>query len=208
MYNPEEDIIPPELIQQALEISKPSNIYKVYFDKENGSILAITNEERQELSSFIELEYDLVRDFLIGKKISTRHKVVFVDPSTPRIVLHNEDDVDLINIEQVSLVNHWDSMFTIENYPLSKTWGFQLRTDQRNILKLHNLNTTFEIFLVHKDNPNFLCRTIKISLKDVIENDRFFVGYSDNEVDVNHINVFVKKFFKTVGYQILYDTNI
>ena len=99
MYNPEEDIIPPELIQQALEISKPSNIYKVYFDKENGSILAITNEERQELSSFIELEYDLVRDFLIGKKISTRHKVVFVDPSTPRIVLHNEDDVDLINIE-------------------------------------------------------------------------------------------------------------
>ena len=64
MYNPEEDIIPQELIQQALEISKPINIYRVYFDKENGNILSITNEENTTLSSFIELEYDLVKDFL------------------------------------------------------------------------------------------------------------------------------------------------
>jgi len=45
MYNPEEDIVPPELLAQALAISNAPVIYKVYFSKDTGDILAITNEE-------------------------------------------------------------------------------------------------------------------------------------------------------------------
>lgn len=207
MYNPEDDVIPEELIKQALESSKPSNLYRVYFDKDTGNLLSITNEEISNLNSFIEVEYNVVKDFLIGKKLSTNYKVVFVDQSTPAIILQSESEVDLITIEEVSMVNNWDSMFTVENYPLQKQWGFQLRPDQREILKSHNLNTSFEVFIVDKEDSNFLYRTIKILLKDVIENDRFYVKYIlEKESDVNQISIFVKKFFQTVGYQILYDT--
>ncbi len=207
MYNPEEDIIPQELLDQALAISKTVNYYKVYFDKDNGELLAITNEDSQVYTSFIEVEYDVVKDFLTGKKNSTRYKVVFVDQTTPRIILKTEGDVSLISIEEAVAVSHWDSTFTIENYPLKQQWGFQLRPDQRVILRNHNLNTTFEVFIVDKSNSNYLYRSIKILLKDVLDNDRIYIPHvSEKEASVDMLRVFVKKFFPTVGYQVLYDT--
>ena len=42
-------------------------VYKVYFDKDNGNLLSITNEENLEYTNFVEFEYELVRDFLLGK---------------------------------------------------------------------------------------------------------------------------------------------
>ena len=67
MYNPEEDIIPPELLAQALALSNTSLVYRVYFDKDNGNLLSITNEENLDYTNYVEFEYDLVRDFLLGK---------------------------------------------------------------------------------------------------------------------------------------------
>lgn len=205
MYNPEEDIIPQELLEQALAISNTVNYYKIYFDKDNGDILAITNEDSTASTSFVIVEYDIVKEFLTGKKSSTQYKVVFVDQTTPSIILKTEGDVSSINIEEVPLVYHWRSMFTIENYPLRKQWGFKLRSDQQVILKNHNHNTTFEIFVVDKNNNNYLYRTIKVLLKDILDNDRIYVPYI-HEQESNFVRVFVKKFFTTVGYQVLYDT--
>ncbi len=207
MYNPEEDIIPPELLEAALRASQSSYLYKVYFDKDTGNILSITNEENINHSNFIELEYEVVKDFFTGKKISSNYKIVFIDQTTPSIVSKNDADVNIVNIDQVPSVNHWDSMFTIENYPVLEQWGFQLRPDQRHILKQNNLNTAFEVFVVDKDNNNFLIRSIKILLKDILDTDRLYIHYeSDKEKDIEN-RIFVRKFFSTVGYQILYDTN-
>lgn len=143
---------------------------------------------------------------MIIKKNIINYKVIFTDETTPNIVNKKVDDVDLINIEEVSLVDHWDSLFTVENYVLLKKWGFQLRPDQRKILKNHNLSTTFEVFIVDQNYSYQLIRTIKIPLYEVLNNDKFFVDY-ESEVESNEMNrIFVKKFFKTIGYRVLYDT--
>ena len=98
-------------------------------------------------------------------------------------------------------------MFTIENYPLLKQWGFQLRPDQRETLQSHNLNTAFEVFVVDKNNNNMLIRSIKLSLRDLINTDRLYVEHGV-PIEANIENrLFVKNFFSTIGYQILYDTN-
>jgi hypothetical protein len=207
MYNPEEDIIPYDLLEQALLISKTVPMYNVYYDKDIGNILSITNEHREDFLNSFEVEYDLVKDFFNGKKLSSNYKVVFVDQTTPTIISKNDTDVNLINIEEVPKVDHWDSMFTIENYPLLKQWGFQLRPDQQVILKQHNLNTAFEIFIVDKDYNNILINSIKIVLKDLLEKDRIYIEYKvEKEADIEN-RIFVRKFFSTIGYQILYDTN-
>ena len=207
MYNPEEDIIPYELLEQALMISKINPVYNVYYDKDTGNILSITNEKREDFLNSFEVDYDLVKEFFNGKKISSNYKVVFVDQTTPVIISKNDTDVNLINIDEVPNVDHWDSMFTIENYPLLKQWGFQLRPDQRAILKQHNLNTAFEIFIVDKDYNNMLIRSIKILLKDLLDDDRIYIEHKlHKEADVEN-RIFVRKFFSTIGYQILYDTN-
>jgi hypothetical protein len=207
MYNPEEDIIPYELLEKALMNSRINSLYNVYYDKDTGNILAITNEPRSDLANFFEVEYDIVKEFFNGKKISSNYKVMFVDQTTPVIISKNDTDVNLINIDEVPNVDHWNSMFTIENYPLLKQWGFQLRPDQRSILKQHNLNTAFEIFIVDKDYNNMLIRSIKILLKDLLDDDRIYIEHKlHKEADVEN-RIFVRKFFSTIGYQILYDTN-
>jgi hypothetical protein len=207
MYNPEEDIIPYELLQQALMISTVTPAYNVYYDKDTGNILSISNEIREDFTNSFEVEYDIVKEFFNGKKLSSNYKVVFVDQTTPVIVSKNETDVNLISIDEVPRVEHWDSMFTIENYPLLEQWGFQLRPDQQVVLKQHNLNTAFEIFIVDKDYNNMLVRSIKLFLKDLLENDRIYIKHEvKKEADIEN-RIFVRKFFSTIGYQILYDTN-
>jgi hypothetical protein len=207
MYNPEEDIIPPELLAQALAISNMPVTYKVYFSKDTGDILSISNEENFEFTNSIDVEYATVRPFLIGKKQLSNYKIIFADQTTPTIVSKFEGDVKLASIEQVPLVDNWDSMFTIENYPLLAQWGFQLRPDQRNTLQSHNLNTTFEVFIVDKNNNNMLIRGIKMPLSALINTDRLYVAHtSSKEANIEN-RIFVRKFFSTIGYQILYDTN-
>ena len=207
MYNPEEDIIPPELLAQALALSNVPDIYKVYFSKDTGDILSITNEENLDFTNSIDVEYAVVRPFLIGKQQSSNYKIIFADQTTPTIVSKSEGDVKLASIEQVSLVDNWDNMFTIENYPLLEQWGFQLRPDQRDTLQSHNLNTTFEVFVVDKNNSNMLIRSIKMSLSELINTDRLYVAHTTSREANTENRIFVRKFFSTIGYQILYDTN-
>jgi hypothetical protein len=204
MYNPEEDIIPPEILAQALAISSVPAIYKVYFSKDTGDILSITNEENLKFTNSVDVDYAIVSPFLIGKKQLSNYKIMFADQNTPKIVSRYEDNSTGVCLTKVPVVDNWDSMFTIENYPTFKKWGFQVRPDQKDLLLKYNLNTTFEIYIIDKRNMNFIYRTIKVSVNELIKKDREIVYYHSNkEGDIANIAVYVKQFFSTVGYHII-----
>jgi len=135
MYNPEEDVIPYELIAKSLALSTVLLPYRVYFDKDTGDILSVTNEASTQYDYFVEFEFDIVKDFLNGVSQFKDFQITFIDQNTPRIVSKYEDDITAVFLTQAPLVTNWDSMFTIENYPTFKKWGFQIRNDQREILK-------------------------------------------------------------------------
>ena len=204
MYNPEEDIVPYELLAQSLALSTVVLPYRVYFEKDSGNILSITNEASVQYDCFVEFDFDIVKDFLNGTSQSKDFQVTFIDQNTPRIVSKYEDDIAAVFLTCAPVVTDWDSMFTIENYPTFKKWGFQIRNDQREILKKYNLNTTLEIYIIDKRNMNFIYRTIKVSINELIKKDRERVYYhSDKEGDIDNIAVYVKQFFSTVGYYII-----
>jgi citrate lyase gamma subunit len=208
MYNPEEDIISHELLAQSLALSTAIPPYRVYFNKDTGDILSITNEPSTVYDCFVEFEFDIIKNFLNGVNQFKDFYVTFIDQNTPTIISKYEDDISAVFLTRAPLVTNWDSMFTIENYPLIKQWGFQIRQDQKEILKKYNLNTTLEIYVIDKRNMNFIYRTIKITVNELINKDKEFVQYlSNKEGDVDNITVYVKQFFSTIGYQILYDTN-
>jgi len=51
---------------------------------------------------------------------------------------------------------------------------------------------------------NFIYRTIKISINELIKKDREIVYYnSDKEGDINNTVVYVKQFFSSVGHYII-----
>jgi hypothetical protein len=204
MYNPEEDIVPYELLAQSLALSNVVPPYRVYFEKDSGDILSITNETSLQYDCFVEFEFDIVKEFLNGTSRSKDFQVTFIDQNTPKIVSKYEDDISAVFLTSAPVVTNWDSMFTIENYPTFKKWGFQIRNDQREILKKYNLNTTLEIYIIDKRNMNFIYRTIKISINELIKKDREIVYYHSNkEGDIDNIAVYVKQFFSTVGYYII-----
>ena len=204
MYNPEEDIIPYELLAQSLALSTVVLPYRVYFDKDSGDIISVTNEESTVYDCFVEFEFDVIKDFLNGISQLKDFQITFIDQNTPRIISKYEDDIAAVFLTRAPLVTNWDSMFTIENYPTFKKWGFQIRNDQREILKKYNLNTTLEIYVIDKRNMNFIYRTIKVSINELIKKDREIVYYhSDKEGDVENTVVFVKQFFSSVGHYII-----
>jgi hypothetical protein len=204
MYNPEEDIVPYELLAQSLALSTVVLPYRVYFEKDSGDILSITNEASLHYDCFVEFDFDIVKDFLNGTSQSKDFQVTFIDQNTPRVVSKYEDDIAAVFLTRAPVVTDWDSMFTIENYPTFKKWGFQIRNDQREILKKYNLNTTLEIYIIDKRNMNFIYRTIKVSINELIKKDREIVYYHSNkEGDIDNIAVYVKQFFSTVGYYII-----
>lgn len=204
MYNPEEDIIPYELLAQSLALSTVVLPYRVYFDKDSGDIISVTNEESTVYDCFVEFEFDVIKDFLNGISQLKDFQITFIDQNTPRIISKYEDDIAAVFLTRAPLVTNWDSMFTIENYPTFKKWGFQIRTDQKEILKKYNLNTTLEIYVIDKRNMNFIYRTIKVSINELIKKDREIVYYhSDKEGDVENTVVFVKQFFSSVGHYII-----
>lgn len=204
MYNPEEDIVPYELLAQSLALSTVVLPYRVYFNKDTGDILSITNEASTVYDCFVEFDFDSVKEFLNGTSQSKDFQVTFIDQNTPRIVSKYEDDISAVFLTRAPLVTNWDSMFTIENYPTFKKWGFQIRNDQREILKKYNLNTTLEIYILDKRNMNFIYRTIKVSINELIKKDREIVYYHlDKEGDIDNTVVYVKQFFSTVGYYII-----
>ena len=204
MYNPEEDIIPYELLAQSLALSTVVLPYRVYFDKDSGDIISVTNEESTVYDCFVEFEFDVIKDFLNGISQLKDFQITFIDQNTPRIISKYEDDIAAVFLTRAPLVTNWDSMFTIENYPTFKKWGCQIRTDQKEILKKYNLNTTLEIYVIDKRNMNFIYRTIKVSINELIKKDREIVYYhSDKEGDVENTVVFVKQFFSSVGHYII-----
>lgn len=203
MYNPEEDIIPPELLAQSLALSTNISLYRVYFDKDTGDILSITNEPSSIYECFVEFEFDIVKELLNGSSRVNDFQITFIDQNTPKIVSKYEDDLTTVFLTRAPIVTNWDSMFTIENYLSLKQWGFQIRPDQKEILKKYNLNTTLEIYVTDKHNMNFIYRTIKVSINELIKKDKEMIDYSsDKEGDVANTAVYVKQFFSTVGHVI------
>lgn len=198
-----------ELIDYSLIAKNFLNTYFVYFDKENGDILSISNEPNSNFPNFIQVDYDSVSNFLNGKHRLYNYKVFFVDLTTPKIVSKHIEDIDSVVLTELSSSNEWNCMLTVENYPLLKKWGFCLKEDQKDIFKNHNLNSNLEMFIVNKNNYNFLYRSIKVSLKNLLDNKRWYVDFeSDHETQHKKYKVIIKKFFTSVEYKVLYDTNI
>ena len=200
MYNPDEDVVPEDLIAQslALAVSKPT--FRVYFDKDTGDILAISNEENPNYQHYLDFDMSVVEGFLTNKQNPANYKLVFKDASTPDIVLKNDDDIVIASLLEIPTTKGWSNALTIENIPWEDSWCFQLREDQIDLLKEFNLNSTLEFYVVDENNDNFVYRIIRLSLTDLVNNRKFYVRHN-NKIERRQSNrIYTRKFFKNYGY--------
>ena len=205
----EDDILSDEAIIQAHNLGVIDNSYLIYFDKFNGAILSITNEERKDLDSFIKMPYDDVKLFLEGKQNFHDFKIVFEKDQITLVSSKVSTDINFNSLILVDLSNVLDSSCSIENHIDVKHWAFKIRDDVKVGLKQKILDVTLEFYICKYQNKNFVFRTIPITLERLVREDRVFIPHEFNiESDSTEVSIVTKKFFDTYSLRTLNESKV
>jgi hypothetical protein len=206
----EDDILSEEVIIHAQQLGNIDNSYLVYFDKFNGTILSITNEERKDLDNFIKMPYDDVKLFLEGKQNFNHFKIVLEKNNLILININEELRTDInFNILEVIPAATAEFSLIIENHLDAKHWAFVLRPDVVSKLANHDLDVSLDFYLYVQQNKNFHIRTISFKLRDLITNKKYFVPHlTDIEGSKNAVTILTKHFFDTYGLRTLNESTV
>ena len=205
-----EDSVTPEMIAEALALSDMLFKHRVYFNKDDGCILCISNEPNDSYENFVEFNSSEVEGFLDGTRSIFEYRLIF-DPETslPKFI-KQYDRIDSILLTEVERTRDkdYDIGFVIKNYPEARKWVFKISEQTKNYFNsYYSLGTQVEIYIVDADNHNFLYRTFRIPFKELIEKPYIVVDHvSSIEYEVAKIKIMTNKFFANFGYKVSYGT--
>jgi hypothetical protein len=205
----EDDVLSEEAIINSQSLGNIDNSYLIYFDKSNGAILSITNEERKDFESFIKMPYEDVKLFLEGKQNFNDFKIVFEKDQITLVSSKVSTDINFNSLILVDLTDILDSSCSIENHVDVKHWAFKIRDDVKVGLKQKILDVTLEFYICKHQNKNFVFRTIPITLERLVREDRVFIPHEfDVEADKTQVSIVTKKFFDTYGLRTLNESTV
>jgi hypothetical protein len=146
----------------------------VYFNKDTGDIKSITNESTNNLDTYITLPYTQISEFVSGKKSIFDYRVILYS-GEPTFV-KNVYDINSTLITEVPDKEEKDGIL-IENFTSLGEWRFSISESKKAQFEKYNLNSFIEIYIVDIDNFNYLYRTIKIQISELVKNNSFVVTH-------------------------------
>lgn len=163
--------------------------YYIYYKKESGSLIAITNELNSDFGDrYIETDFNTYENFCEGKFLFhdyfvlvtlTKSELVKVktdidendyDNSINYIVQTKTQPKDSIIIKQDAKNGSWQIKTTIES------------TKRKTYLEMLRENLIKEIFIVEKNNPKILLDTINIDISQLLTNNKYDITIYNNSV--------------------------
>ena len=143
-----------EQLKKLLNFS--SQKYNVYFDKDQGTISAITKDFLE--GTFFEVGYEEVKDFISGKNRLTDYKVVYNSRKySYEIVELTYQKIDLdINDLIFKLTQNKNPQVKILYNLKDQNWKISLNRDLKEILidKKARIDEVLWFSVTEKDNPN------------------------------------------------------
>ena len=117
MFEIIEDDLTPEFIEKYTLPTMQK--YMVYFDPLTYDILSITNEKRNDLSNFFEVEFDKIKIFLEGKADPRQYKLILNPSKTFEIIskVINQDSKSSVLVPIVA--KDEDTSLTVVHTPTS-----------------------------------------------------------------------------------------
>lgn len=175
-------------------------VYYAYFN-DTGEIDAITNEKRIDSNfSVAEFDYQSAEMFLTGKANIINYRVT-MSAKNSYIFVKKQDDAD-IGLNSLCFIK--DSFTAtpsciVEWDKKSSNWVLYLNDDTIQLQKL-SANLMFYITL---HNKNFLVRSIKVDVKDMVEQGKIVIPFMyDVEHDIAKLTVSTRKFFDSYGLKV------
>jgi len=194
----------PEQLKNLINFS--SQKYNVYFDKDQGTISAITKDFLE--GTFFEVGYEEVKDFISGKNRLTDYKVVYNSRKySYEIVELTYQKIDLdINDLIFKLTQNKNPQVKILYNLKDQNWKISLNRDLKEILidKKARIDEVLWFSVTEKDNPNIFIRQFFVDIKQLLETDLFTVKFnSKKELDFSSISVYTNRKFETYSLEVI-----
>lgn len=174
------------------------NTWYVYYDTDNN-ITAVTNEIKPS-GTYFEVEENQVIGFIQGTSniadyvvsinnlnvFSINKKIIFLD----KLSYKDFVIIPLVNSDQnldVTIV------WTLHN------WMFKLSDQLRNRIPKTQYNTVLHFYISDKSDLNFLYKTIKLSIEDLMKSDQEVRFTTEYETDITNLCIVTKNYFNNVG---------
>jgi len=178
--------------------------YYVYFDKNDGSILALSNERLYQYDTFMEVDFTDIERFFNGVDQHYNYKIVidadgdisFVHKSQGSIVFKNNI------IEHIRLSDRDDTL-TVEWTPTG--WNFILKESFLTHPRAKSLNSRLPFYVAMESNINILVRSIEIQLRNLVTNGTVHIPFITDKEKTLEVSMFTLPFFESYGMRIKND---
>jgi len=199
----EDEFLTPEQIEEILNTKYVFDYY-VYFDKDTGNIIAISNEELF-YENFVQVDFKEIERFFNNKDNFINFKITFDQDGAVKFVNKNQSELNFkSNIVETIRLNENDNILTVE---WSKQgWTFIMNEKFLQHSRAKSLGAKLFFYITTDNNINFLIRQIEIQLRTLINNGYVFVPFtSEKENNIENISMFTLPFFESYGMKIKHD---
>jgi hypothetical protein len=191
--------------EMIAEIEAPpvKTSYRVYFEKETGSILAVTSDILPEHDSWFEASEDKIERFLKSYDYITDYKIV--------IDAENRFDFALkvfkLNPKSSMLLpiphSTESAVLIVVNDIKNKSWQIMLDQDEREKLRYSTLSYPMHIYVTNQQNKNIMYRVLDINLDTLIKDGVQVIPHeSVFEELISQIRLLTIKFFDSYALRI------
>lgn len=179
--------------------------YKVYFEKDSGTILALTNKDL-DYPNFFEAFYEDIAKFIEGNENILLHKVVYnVSTSNYKIIPKDEK----IEIQVNDLIHNIKQGGTYQIRVIKnnkkKIWKIHLEKNLKQQLSevQASVNDFLHFSITQKNNPNVLYRYIVCTVKQLVDDDIILNFDSQEEENLQHFSVYTNRKFEKYSYEVV-----
>lgn len=171
-------------------------VYVIYDDEMNlRQITSILPDTK----NYFKIEQEKVQDFFLGYKSYPGHyvknhgldKFTIEEVNTSKAYSYN----DLINLTVRKAYTDLIIKYDIENL----TWRFTLDRHTANLIEKNHHDKILEFYLVKRGQHNFLIRTFKIKLADLIKDSVKFKFITKYEYFFEELLIKSKPHFSKIG---------
>lgn len=177
-------------------------VYVVYDDDMNLKL--IVSYKPEDTTNFFVTEKSTVREFFLGKnypghyiKCHGFNKFTIEEKTSPHATIFSSELID------ISIKNYRTDLTIFYN---KDTWSFVLDSEIAKTIESKYYNTVLEFYLVKNNQHNFLIRTFKITVNELINGPVNFLFETHYENLIENLLIKSKKHFNTM--RIHYDKTI
>lgn len=182
--------------------------FYLYYKKETGEILSVTNEINPNYKHKLDLEFDEIEKFISGEWKFSDYLVAYkrlADDETSLAVMPKVDDEYAFRNNVYEWIEQTDKKvdLTLEwNEPL-QAWRFSLSKTARESYAAGILSSRLAFFVTLEADFDFLINTILIDVDTLLAQEFVVVPFSSSfEKKIEQLSIGSKLVFKTYGLKV------